>query len=157
MINTSLGTSQIEKLLLSGWRAYALISILTLILIGYHVPQALLLDPIAPMDLIFAHPPWASVRPEDLTVGSYIPSDQFDYLHPSYVYIVESIRAGDLPAYTSLSGNGIPYYFSMTNYAPNHLVIGLGLLFGPGPGYTCLLYTSPSPRDRQKSRMPSSA
>ena len=25
------------------------------------------------------------------------------------------------------------------------------------PTYTCLLYTSPSPRDRQKSRMPSSA
>ena len=28
---------------------------------------------------------------------------------------------------------------------------------GPLPMYTCLLYTSPSPRDRQKSRMPSSA
>ena len=27
----------------------------------------------------------------------------------------------------------------------------------PLEGYTCLLYTSPSPRDRQKSRMPSSA
>ena len=26
-----------------------------------------------------------------------------------------------------------------------------------GPPYGCLLYTSPSPRDRQKSRMPSSA
>ena len=26
-----------------------------------------------------------------------------------------------------------------------------------GSTYTCLLYTSPSPRDRQKSRMPSSA
>ena len=26
-----------------------------------------------------------------------------------------------------------------------------------GLGYDCLLYTSPSPRDRQKSRMPSSA
>ena len=25
------------------------------------------------------------------------------------------------------------------------------------PSYNCLLYTSPSPRDRQKSRMPSSA
>ena len=25
------------------------------------------------------------------------------------------------------------------------------------PQYSCLLYTSPSPRDRQKSRMPSSA
>ena len=28
---------------------------------------------------------------------------------------------------------------------------------GDGAGITCLLYTSPSPRDRQKSRMPSSA
>ena len=27
----------------------------------------------------------------------------------------------------------------------------------PSEGFTCLLYTSPSPRDRQKSRMPSSA
>ena len=26
-----------------------------------------------------------------------------------------------------------------------------------GQGYTCLLYTSPSPRDRTRSRMPSSA
>ena len=28
---------------------------------------------------------------------------------------------------------------------------------GPKKSKTCLLYTSPSPRDRQKSRMPSSA
>ena len=27
----------------------------------------------------------------------------------------------------------------------------------PADGYTCLLYTSPSPRDRTRSRMPSSA
>ena len=31
-------------------------------------------------------------------------------------------------------------------------VISVGMNY-----YTCLLYTSPSPRDRQKSRMPSSA
>ena len=32
------------------------------------------------------------------------------------------------------------------------------LLTGAGRGFcACLLYTSPSPRDRQKSRMPSSA
>ena len=31
-----------------------------------------------------------------------------------------------------------------------------GLYYGK-QGDTCLLYTSPSPRDRQKSRMPSSA
>ena len=30
-------------------------------------------------------------------------------------------------------------------------------LFGIKQGDSCLLYTSPSPRDRQKSRMPSSA
>ena len=29
--------------------------------------------------------------------------------------------------------------------------------FSVNPSITCLLYTSPSPRDRQKSRMPSSA
>ena len=32
-----------------------------------------------------------------------------------------------------------------------------GILVGRGELDTCLLYTSPSPRDRQKSRMPSSA
>ena len=32
-----------------------------------------------------------------------------------------------------------------------------GINLGPNPFDTCLLYTSPSPRDRQKSRMPSSA
>ena len=31
------------------------------------------------------------------------------------------------------------------------------LFIGSSPSNTCLLYTSPSPRDRQKSRMPSSA
>src|SRR5665213_4353793 len=31
------------------------------------------------------------------------------------------------------------------------------LLFPTRPDYPCLLYTSPSPRDRQKFRMPSSA
>ena len=31
------------------------------------------------------------------------------------------------------------------------------ILTVPVGGYTCLLYTSPSPRDRTRSRMPSSA
>ena len=48
------------------------------------------------------------------------------------------------------------------------ILMGLGYAFAPGvmgvPGaatsgaaYTCLLYTSPSPRDVEESRMPSSA
>ena len=35
--------------------------------------------------------------------------------------------------------------------------VRLGILIWSGGILTCLLYTSPSPRDRQKSRMPSSA
>ena len=40
-----------------------------------------------------------------------------------------------------------------------HLVLSHGAheVFRAEQGLTCLLYTSPSPRDRQKSRMPSSA
>ena len=34
---------------------------------------------------------------------------------------------------------------------------GARVVQAPIPGKGCLLYTSPSPRDRQKSRMPSSA
>ena len=37
-----------------------------------------------------------------------------------------------------------------------HYVLEL-LMELPGPERTCLLYTSPSPRDRTRSRMPSSA
>ena len=40
-------------------------------------------------------------------------------------------------------------YLSKLNAAVNH--------WESDPFYGCLLYTSPSPRDRQKSRMPSSA
>ena len=53
----------------------------------------------------------------------------------------------------------------------HNLVDGMGMVLAPGfldshshfdqgleaQPYACLLYTSPSPRDRQKSRMPSSA
>ena len=41
--------------------------------------------------------------------------------------------------------------------ATRHLEKGRVVIFGSGTGNPCLLYTSPSPRDRQKSRMPSSA
>ena len=46
------------------------------------------------------------------------------------------------------------------NIFPSPMEVGEDLLYGISDGslfYGCLLYTSPSPRDRQKSRMPSSA
>ena len=49
---------------------------------------------------------------------------------------------------------------SMGEYDKNVLPKGVQLvpkIFRDAGYYTCLLYTSPSPRDRQKSRMPSSA
>ena len=42
-------------------------------------------------------------------------------------------------------------------YGEHVLAVGLGLVLLTMFMWCCLLYTSPSPRDRQKSRMPSSA
>ena len=42
--------------------------------------------------------------------------------------------------------------------ALNHATLLMrGLIDKPTPSYICLLYTSPSPRDVEESRMPSSA
>ena len=38
-----------------------------------------------------------------------------------------------------------------------HILVGKFMSNPSAYQYSCLLYTSPSPRDRQKSRMPSSA
>ena len=48
---------------------------------------------------------------------------------------------------------------ALKNYGFNYLQCQGGYDEGPGKNLVsfCLLYTSPSPRDRQKSRMPSSA
>ena len=44
----------------------------------------------------------------------------------------------------------------INNTTPEEMIIVLNKVF-TSMGKPCLLYTSPSPRDRQKSRMPSSA
>jgi rare lipoprotein A len=79
-------------------------------------------------------------------------------------------KPGNKPTQNPYSVNGRVYF------PKNHVPIGWtqrGIASWYGPNfhgkytsngeiynmydYTCLLYTSPSPRDRQKSRMPSSA
>ena len=56
------------------------------------------------------------------------------------------------------------YNYTLSGYIYNTVLIIIGtsigtLIIGVGSAWlvTCLLYTSPSPRDRTRSRMPSSA
>ena len=65
---------------------------------------------------------------------------------------VHPTKAGD-------NFNGIPIYGSVEE-AVKKTSPDIGLIFVPAPFASdaiCLLYTSPSPRDRTRSRMPSSA
>ena len=65
---------------------------------------------------------------------------------------------------TSYSSEGLSSQLQKwMNSGPKRLIFAIGDAYGfkshslVRADYTCLLYTSPSPRDRQKSRMPSSA
>ena len=75
--------------------------------------------------------------------------------------VCEEIRAADGVAYSSIcdvtNEAQIAEAVNVIEQRHGHvdiLVNNAGILSGRTP---CLLYTSPSPRDRQKSRMPSSA
>ena len=50
-----------------------------------------------------------------------------------------------------------PTQYTITVYAKTYGGLGQLKVNWSGADSTCLLYTSPSPRDRQKYRMPSSA
>ena|SRR5674476_1135228 len=67
-----------------------------------------------------------------------------------------SDNINDYPLIPSrMEGRSIYYYAALVNayHVDSFQISGPGTIDGNG----CLLYTSPSPRDRQKSRMPSSA
>ena len=76
-------------------------------------------------------------------------NDQFLYTqenqpHCNMLYLTNDTRFDIIPDHLILSVNAGIYRFFNKGDEYSHC-------------YTCLLYTSPSPRDRQKSRMPSSA
>ena len=54
------------------------------------------------------------------------------------------------------SSTGASFVIVMKSHS-NDAKMAFQFYMGDGSGNDCLLYTSPSPRDRQKSRMPSSA
>ena len=72
---------------------------------------------------------------------------------------VEEIKAKNPAALILSGGPSSVYADGAPALKPELLELGIPV-FGICYGFqsmTCLLYTSPSPRDRQKSRMPSSA
>ena len=77
----------------------------------------------------------------------------------NYVQLGKDFEAGlapDLYIYASVRADIVDEesFFDSPQVELGKLIKGTGASFYELP---CLLYTSPSPRDRQKSRMPSSA
>ena len=80
---------------------------------------------------------------------SAIVTDQFRILNANN--FVESVEN---------TNNSYYIFIGLSNPKGTNTLVGFGRTTDwdtNTPSPTCLLYTSPSPRDRQKSRMPSSA
>ena len=74
--------------------------------------------------------------------------------------VIDRQPFSSLPLFSKLSSWGIYLHMGIMFGLPLQialLALGLATAALVVLGYYCLLYTSPSPRDRQKSRMPSSA
>ena len=78
-----------------------------------------------------------------------------------FTAIAQEEEAEEAPAPTFAVAGSVDTYFRSTQYAPGSSFAQLpGFAMGMANiimSYDCLLYTSPSPRDRTRSRMPSSA
>ena len=71
--------------------------------------------------------------------------------------LLHLLMEDDDPHWTVLEiSNSLPYDVSDTWEYTQSLILS-GIIERADMSQSCLLYTSPSPRDRQKSRMPSSA
>ena len=93
----------------------------------------------------------------DIDAGLYRPASLsefvwFDKNRDGLVSDGETGAAGVRVTLLDANGNAVPGAVATTDANGHYQFTGLQ----PG-AYSCLLYTSPSPRDRQKSRMPSSA
>ena len=88
-------------------------------------------------------------RHADILRSSVIAGSQLDSLPAPEPLINGILFRGTLAALYGPSGVGKSFVA---------MAMAMSVASGsPWQGHDCLLYTSPSPRDRQKSRMPSSA
>ena len=118
---------------------------------------------------------WLGIEPDESPAhpGSFGPYRQSERRDVYQKYILELVESGlayyAFDSYESLEqhrnnhekkGKTFIYNWHNRMKLNNSLVLGeekTKKKLGGGHPYVCLLYTSPSPRDRQKSRMPSSA
>ena len=83
---------------------------------------------------------------ESLMVTRTLPSEPFE----SLIHAIGMVET----QYDTLAYNPLEEAVGYFQIRPIRLI---DYNIRTGSNYSCLLYTSPSPRDRQKSRMPSSA
>ena len=99
-------------------------------------------------------------------MGDHSNARTVDWLLRGYFAVAAVRSLGLVLTYVDAADPSSPGYTVVAWVAPIHvwaaLLAGIGLLlvgaaWRPGRFYGCLLYTSPSPRDRTRSRMPSFA
>ena len=90
-------------------------------------------------------------------ISSYVgENDEFERQMLSGELEVDLIPQGSLAERCRAGGAGIPAFFTPAGYG-TEVAEGKEVRVFGGKPHICLLYTSPSPRDRTRSRMPSSA
>ena len=108
-------------------------------------------------DVIFGLGDTLQVHHRTVMFGSTWKSDSLRPANKSFLYhdgAYTHFRFPGLARMTSMEENGICVCSGFENRSALHRTMHV---IDGSMSYTCLLYTSPSPRDRQKSRMPSSA
>ena len=87
--------------------------------------------------------------------------NKLNFLRPNIENLNTYLYSGIFLISTAILDVSLSSIFSanITSFLPNFISFLLPLILGTVGLHiiSCLLYTSPSPRDRQKSRMPSSA
>ena len=88
----------------------------------------------------------------DNSLGGFTVYSEFDGIQLGKLEGLTAAETGDLPT----TGNNTPA-ITVGGEQSFNITDNLWVAAGYQHLFSCLLYTSPSPRDRQKSRMPSSA
>ena len=96
----------------------------------------------------------------DFTIEGWFYADSYNSI--TYPTIISKYDNGDASWIARIKSDGKFVWYAGqvgggTNNTTSSAVLALNRWFHFAVCRDCLLYTSPSPRDRQKSRMPSSA